>query len=130
MTHEEEKMILKNLKKELEELEATALINKNDKFSWLMYNEKPYQVDKNALLSKIFIAEQRIAVTQENLRFRKSFKRSNKLYDALENIKKIIDLEWNGMIDINEYRQRIENIVLIALKPERMGYIDNNNEEV
>jgi hypothetical protein len=46
----------------------------------------------------------------------------NDYKDALEHIKKIIDLEWNGMIDINQYKERIEDIVLIAL--------DDNNEEV
>ena len=44
----------------------------------------------------------------------------NDYRDALEHIKKIIDLEWNGMITIDEYRDRIEDIVLIAL--------DDNNE--
>ena len=46
----------------------------------------------------------------------------NDYKDALEHIKKIIDLEWNCMIDINQYKERIEDIVLIAL--------DDNNEEV
>tara|TARA_Y100001938_G_scaffold127112_1_gene179666 strand:- start:307 stop:615 length:309 start_codon:yes stop_codon:yes gene_type:complete len=46
----------------------------------------------------------------------------NDYKNALKHIKKIIDLEWNGMIDINEYRKRIEDIVLTAL--------DDNNEEV
>ena len=35
--------------------------------------------------------------------------------DALQHIKNIIDLEWNGMITITEYKERIEDVVLIAL---------------
>ena len=38
--------------------------------------------------------------------------------DALQHIKNIIDLEWNGMITITEYKERIEDVVLIALDNE------------
>ena len=38
--------------------------------------------------------------------------------DALCHIKNIIDLEWNGMITITEYKERIEDVVLIALDDE------------
>ncbi len=38
--------------------------------------------------------------------------------DALQHIKNIIDLEWNGMITLTEYRERIEDVVLVALDDE------------
>ena len=90
MTHEDEKKILEELKKELVELEGSATINKDRyKLDWLMYKEKPYQIDKNALLSKIFIAEQTIAMTEENLRFRKEVKRVGVVIRVLERLERI-----------------------------------------
>ena len=39
----------------------------------------------------------------------------NDYKDALQHIKNIIDLEWNGMITITEYKERVEDVVLMAL---------------
>ena len=38
--------------------------------------------------------------------------------DAFNHIRALADLEWNGMITITEYKERIEDVVLIALDNE------------
>ncbi len=98
MTLTEKKEKLQKLKTKLQQLEARAeLFGTTDELNWLMYDKKPYQVDKYALLSKIFIIEQEIAITEENLRFRKEFKRVGAVIKVLERIEKIA-IEKNSKI--------------------------------
>tara|TARA_Y100000593_G_C4173432_1_gene268240 strand:- start:173 stop:559 length:387 start_codon:yes stop_codon:yes gene_type:complete len=98
----ERKEGLKKLKDELKELDSRAeYLSKNgnlvDLAQWVYYNEKPYEIERYALLSKIFVVEKDIEVWEENDRFRKECKRVGVLKNVLKRIEKMA-IERNSKI--------------------------------
>ena len=98
----ERKEGLKKLKDELKELDSRAeYLSKNgnlvDYTEWFNYNEKPYEIERYALLSKIFIVQKDVEVWEENIRFRKEFRRVNMAIRVLERIEKMA-IEKNSKI--------------------------------
>ena len=89
MTLNERKEDLNKLKDELKELDSRAKYNRDDIVKWIYYNEKPYEIERYALLSKIFIVEKDIEVWEENNRFRKECKRVGVLKNVLKRIEKM-----------------------------------------
>ena len=88
---------LKKLKDELAQLESRAELLMKDELNWEFYNRKPYEIDKHALLSKIFVVEQNLAVWEENNRYRKACRRVSSIRNVLERIEKIA-IEKNSKI--------------------------------
>ena len=97
MTLNERKEDLNKLKDELKELDSRAKYNRDDNVKWIYYNEKPYEIERYALLSKIFIVEKDIEVREENNRFRKECKRVGVLKNVLKRIEKMA-IERNSKI--------------------------------
>ena len=94
----ERKEGLKKLKDELKELDSRAeYLSMKDEINWAFYNRKPYEIERYALLSKIFVAEKDIEVWEENDRFRKEFRRVCAAIRVLERIEKIA-IEKNSKI--------------------------------
>ena len=98
----ERKEGLKKLKDELKELDSRAeYLSKNgnlvDYTEWFNYNEKPYEIERYALLSKIFVVEKDIETWVENDRYRKECRRVYAIRDVLERIEKMA-IERNSKI--------------------------------
>ena len=88
---------LKKLKDELAQLESRAELLMKDGVNWELYDRKPYEIDKYALLSKIFVAEKGIEVWEENNRYRKAVGRVITIRNVLERVEKIA-IERNSKI--------------------------------
>ena len=93
----ERKEGLKKLQDELKELDSRAEISMKDDINWAYYNKKPYEIERHALLSKIFIVQKDIEVWEENDRFRKEFRRVCMAIRVLERIEKMA-IEKNSKI--------------------------------
>ena len=93
----ERKEGLKKLQDELKELDSRAEISMKDDINWAYYNKKPYEIERHALLSKIFIVQKDVEVWEENIRFRKEFRRVNMAIRVLERIEKMA-IEKNSKI--------------------------------
>tara|TARA_R100000781_G_scaffold103020_1_gene66562 strand:- start:37 stop:417 length:381 start_codon:yes stop_codon:yes gene_type:complete len=82
MTLNERKEYLNKLKDELKELDSHI-----SNISYI--NKKLYEIERYALLSKIFVVEQEIEIWEENHKFRKEYKRVCVLKNVLKRIEKM-----------------------------------------
>ena len=93
----ERKEGLKKLQDELKELDYRAEISMKDEINWQYFNRRPYEIERYALLSKIFVTQRDVVVWEENNRFRKEFRRVCMAIRVLERIEKMA-IEKNSKI--------------------------------